>query len=643
MEEEKKNQEENINPVSAPEVSNEIKEEKTINNEPTNEVNVNKQQDLMPVKNNNGLVVGLIILVILLAGGLVYMLFFNKDKEEGKKNENNTPTVTPEPIKNDVTPTPIPQENDTDKKYELTVYKYKDDGRINSYNKPDNYVEPAFTIKVSTQTAKVVDVDDDGLFVIYSDDGIKIYNVKNKSKQDTNLSSEYSNYDAYLNEEKNKVIGIGFTDKNYYVGYYNVTTGKELYYDKKYKNDDYPFLYQINDNYLSLYTDDYAYLLSAKEEKIVLSHKYTDDEGDWYNYSGSKLGNNYIYHFAACPDVCIIYKIYNSEFKEFYSGELSEDYYSTYNGYIYLYNNNVIEKYNNKGELISKSKEYNNVKIINSNYVIYIKNDYLVLENIDDPTETKEIVEWNDNYFVDDLVTRYYSKEYLNELNEKDKKEGFYVVIYYGSKNSKGNYGMEYCYNKGEELVEYPIKQEMGGRAKPVLYLYPEKETNVTVKFEKPNLLTTTYPKYKSSWNVTVKPNGDMRDSDGKYYYALYWDEKRYNEVDFHEGFYVEGKDAISFLEEKLAIIGLNKKERNEFIMYWLPIMEANKKNLVYFELTEERELGNKLIITPKPDSLLRVSIHIKKVNKKVSIKEQKLPTFTRVGFTAVEWGGMTY
>ena len=77
--------------------------------------------------------------------------------------------------------------------------------------------------------------------------------------------------------------------------------------------------------------------------------------------------------------------------------------------------------------------------------------------------------------------------------------------------------------------------------------------------------------------------------------------------------------------------------------MYWLPILENNGQSLVYFELTEERELNNKLIIEPTPDSLLRVNIHIKKVNKKINIKEQKLESFKRVGFTAVEWGGMTY
>jgi hypothetical protein len=77
--------------------------------------------------------------------------------------------------------------------------------------------------------------------------------------------------------------------------------------------------------------------------------------------------------------------------------------------------------------------------------------------------------------------------------------------------------------------------------------------------------------------------------------------------------------------------------------MYWLPILERNEKNLVYFELTESREAFNKLIINPKPDSLLRVAIHIKKVDKKVAIKEQKLKSFKRKGFTAIEWGGVIH
>lgn len=184
---------------------------------------------------------------------------------------------------------------------------------------------------------------------------------------------------------------------------------------------------------------------------------------------------------------------------------------------------------------------------------------------------------------------------------------------------------------------------ECAGIAKPILYLYPEKEKDVTVKFSNPEILETTYPKFNGKWEVKAKSNGDLYDKSGKYYYALYWDEKKVHSVDFSEGFYVDKDDAIDFLEKKLSYIGLNDKERNEFIMYWLPVMEKNGKNLVYFELTDERESYNKLLISPKPDSMLRLVIHIKKVDKKVNIPKQSLSKFRRVGFTAVEWGGTTY
>lgn len=175
---------------------------------------------------------------------------------------------------------------------------------------------------------------------------------------------------------------------------------------------------------------------------------------------------------------------------------------------------------------------------------------------------------------------------------------------------------------------------------KPILYLYPTIITNVNVKISKPEAIISSYPKYIDSWDVTANPNGDLFDTDGKYYYALYWDETNYADVDFSTGFYVSKDNATSFLEDKLSTIGLNDRERNEFIMYWLPILEKNQNSLVYFELTDERQSNNELSITPKPDSLLRVNMHVKKISDKQTITEQKLPTFTRIGFTAVEWGG---
>lgn len=178
---------------------------------------------------------------------------------------------------------------------------------------------------------------------------------------------------------------------------------------------------------------------------------------------------------------------------------------------------------------------------------------------------------------------------------------------------------------------------------KPVLYLYPSQKTDITVNFSQEENLTTTYPKFKEEWKVTAYPNGDLYDSNNNYYYALYWEEKTYNEVDFKEGFYVNKDNAINFLEEKLTILGLNKKERNEFIMYWLPILEKNVNNLVYFELTSALQNQNELIITPQPDTLIRIRMHIKKVNNKTDIKEQQLHKQERIGSTAIEWGGVIH
>ena len=188
----------------------------------------------------------------------------------------------------------------------------------------------------------------------------------------------------------------------------------------------------------------------------------------------------------------------------------------------------------------------------------------------------------------------------------------------------------------------YPAPSDPGlEKKKPILYLYPEKETEVSVRFARPELLATTYPKYNNEWRVVAQPNGDLRDIEGKYYYGLYW-EKREDYKEFSDGFYVEKDNATEFLEEKLEILGLNDRERNEFIMYWLPILEKNEKSFVHFELTDELQAENALIISPAPDSLLRIDMTVQKIEEDPKLPEQKLPSFERKGFAAVEWGGVS-
>ena len=77
----------------------------------------------------------------------------------------------------------------------------------------------------------------------------------------------------------------------------------------------------------------------------------------------------------------------------------------------------------------------------------------------------------------------------------------------------------------------------------------------------------------------------------------------------------------------------------NEFIVYWLPLMEHNKYNLISFQ-ADVYTNSAKLYITPTPDSLLRVFMAYVPLEEKVDIEPQQLETFERKGFTVVEWGG---
>ena len=139
--------------------------------------------------------------------------------------------------------------------------------------------------------------------------------------------------------------------------------------------------------------------------------------------------------------------------------------------------------------------------------------------------------------------------------------------------------------------------------AKPVIYLYPEQETTVSVSLDYAGTLTATYPAYEDGWRVTAEP------------------------------------DTADFLREKLAEIGLTPREYNEFIVYWLPKMQDNPYNLISFQ-SEAYTDAAKLDIDPTPDSVLRVFMAWKPLGRPQTIEPQTFASFERNGFAVVEWGG---
>lgn len=176
---------------------------------------------------------------------------------------------------------------------------------------------------------------------------------------------------------------------------------------------------------------------------------------------------------------------------------------------------------------------------------------------------------------------------------------------------------------------------------KPIIYLYPETPTVCSVKVTLKGELTCTYPDHGANgWkNFTAYPDGTLVFPDGKEYYALYWEGIQNTEWDFSKGWCVRGEDTAAFLEWVLAYQGLTRREANEFIVYWLPLMQDNPYNVISFQTTAYTD-GALLDISPAPDSLLRVFMTYYATDTEVDIQPQTFESFVRQGFTVVEWGG---
>ena len=471
--------------------------------------------------------------------------------------------------------------------------------------------------------------------VVVDDDGIKVYVSKKNNSSTFSEPKNKDDYDVYsfhiegkysdltlLNEEdseyvfyydeNNNVQMINFKKDKKALSPLNYTSILPIKYDDMYDND--IVAVEINDKW-GIY--------SLKTRERIVSHKFNSVAVNLnIGISGPPLYIDALEKgkIAVCIDGdygIIDYTNGNEVVSVIYSG--------LYKSGTYLFARDEEDN----GHIFDYSgKEY-----LKDNYdAIYgiIDGKYILVNDKEDILIVKPNGKVYYNYGKIDFRKYNFGMSYNN---------GALFQLYQGDDYDKC---IEVLYDP--ESKEGETKEiECGGIAKPILYLYPKVETNLSINFEHPEYLETTYPKFNGKWSVRAKSNGDLYDKAGNYYYALYWDEKKVHTVDFSTGFYVEDKDAIDFLEQKLDYIGLSAKERNEFIMYWLPVLEKNGKSLVYFELTEERESYNRINIIPRPDSLLRVIIHIKKVDKKQDIAKESLSKFQRKGFVAVEWGGTTY
>lgn len=196
-------------------------------------------------------------------------------------------------------------------------------------------------------------------------------------------------------------------------------------------------------------------------------------------------------------------------------------------------------------------------------------------------------------------------------------------------------------YNRNYYETSLSYKVETIHVDKPVLYFYPENKTDIKVELKKSENLTVSYPKYDGLWEVEAYPDGTLIDSNSKKYYSLYYEALgEYDGSNVDEGFVIAKDEVAEFLEEKLEILGLNYKEKEEFIIYWLPQLEENEYVYMRFQTREEIDENMPIEVSPKPDTFIRVMMEWKGLESPIEVREQKLEPAKREGFTVVEWGG---
>ncbi len=252
---------------------------------------------------------------------------------------------------------------------------------------------------------------------------------------------------------------------------------------------------------------------------------------------------------------------------------------------------------------------------------------------------TLTINEITENSFVCYLPWPY-PAVYTVEITDTDLLDEYCV-----GDNILVDYGNMYQQSEWDYLIvdakisqsDFQLQDDMD--YKPVIYLYPEEKTDVSVKLDYNGELTVTYPEYGNGWNVTAMPDGTLYDENGNEYSYLFWEGKSNVQYDFSKGFCVKGEDTAEFLRWALSTLGLTPSEYNEFIVFWLPFMQDNEYNVISFQYdcyTDNAVLS----VTPDPDTVLRVFMAFYESDEYVEIPEQELTTTERNGFTVVEWGG---
>jgi len=318
--------------------------------------------------------------------------------------------------------------------YELIVYK-SDSGLC--FQKSRECNKSPFRINTVTEDAKIIAIAKNNLYLLYSDNGIKLYDVAKSTPKKISLEDKYDYYEIILNENviSGFVYGSNLIKEGYYtnLGYYDVHSDKQLY-DGKYNN-----ISIIDGGYLvgKNLSSNSTSLLDLKNEEVILEKNNICTKIEVKDFNGK-----YLYVLNNSCDSMGNYEIISSDKTVIHSNLKDNSFSIDLSGNIYLFDGTPTIKVEGSNGTFMKTVNFDGVyKQLIINYVVFINNDNLYIKDLNRNSEPVLLTKWSNEYTYY-FNSNYYPENYLFLTNEK--KAGIYVLI---TKNSKSVAGTEFYYD----------------------------------------------------------------------------------------------------------------------------------------------------------------------------------------------------
>lgn len=176
---------------------------------------------------------------------------------------------------------------------------------------------------------------------------------------------------------------------------------------------------------------------------------------------------------------------------------------------------------------------------------------------------------------------------------------------------------------------------------KPVIYLYPSQNTQVTVRVAAD--VTKSEPTYpQKGWTVMAHPNGQL-EYQGKTYPNLFWEGLGHGNYPNmgNSGFIVTQEKLISTIKSHLSKLGLNSQESADFMEFWADKLPKTPYVRLTWITTSGMNQLAPLSVSPQPDTVIRIFLDFEGLEEAINLVPQKLSSVPRSGFTLIEWGGL--